>query len=752
MKEHLLKRFFSAQKKLKIFLILLCFSSISESIFAHGTVVWPASRIYKCYKNPSSGNCGPCGGNIYNWNSVLQPNTENGNHRKFVPDGKIASGGNGQFNFSCLDALSSRWATTKVNHGYINVKWLNSAPHKTQYYKVYITPLNWDPTKPLVWSELIEIGSIGKRPAEKYSTIKSRIPDSYAGKRAALVSVWQRDYTQSHEAFYAVSDIMVSHKKSPSSNPDGDTNGSTVDDNGDDDHGDHGDHGNKEYDCSKYSTWSNSKYYWTNSFVKLSGVLYQAKRGTRGNNPARSPQMWKKLGTCKGGDQTDNGDTDNGNNNKQYNCSRVSTWSSTKGYGAKSYVKLSGVLYQAIRWTRGQNPSRSSQFWKKLGTCTGDQTDNGDTDNDNNNKQYNCSRVSTWSSSKGYGAKSYVKLSGVLYQAIRWTRGQNPSRSSQFWKKLGTCTGDQTDNGNTDNDNNKEYNCSRVLTWSSTKYYRANNYVKLSGKLYQAQRATRGNSPANSPQIWKKLGTCTGDQTDNGNTDNDNNDKKYNCSRISVWSSTKDYGTNNYTKYLGVLYQAKTWTRGHNPSKSPQKWKKLGTCTGGQTDTGNNNNNNNNNKVYDCSRVPSWSSNSSYREKAYVKHSGVLYQAQYWNRSKNPVNYSGVNHRVWKKLGVCSSNSRKRSSTYEDFSILNNVPNPFVDNTELRYKVDTTKKLTLTIRTISNQIIQTVFSNRTKLPGVHKQLLDLKTIKTGVYLCVLEDENGVVKMIKISKK
>jgi predicted carbohydrate-binding protein with CBM5 and CBM33 domain len=190
--------------KLFGFIFLL---SAAQPVFSHGTVIYPASRIYTCYTNGGS-LCGACGSSIYDWMSVLQPHTNYGNHQAYVPDGKIASGGNAKF--SCLDALTTAWPATTVNHGYIDVRWRNTAPHQSEYYKVYITPLNWDPTKPLRWNELLEIGHVGKRPAEDYTTIRSFIPDSYAGKRAAIVSVWQRDFTHSHEAFYSVSDILVS--------------------------------------------------------------------------------------------------------------------------------------------------------------------------------------------------------------------------------------------------------------------------------------------------------------------------------------------------------------------------------------------------------------------------------------------------------------------------------------------------------------------------------------------------------------
>lgn len=195
---------------LQIIGMLIILLSNSQPVLSHGTVVYPASRIYNCYLNPSTPICEPCGTMIYDWMSVLQPHTNYGDHPAYVPDGQIASGGNGGGDFSCLDALSADWPATTVSTGAIDVKWENKAPHRTEYYKVYITPLTWDPTQPLRWGDLIEIGHVGKRPAEAFTTITSYIPDTYAGKRAALVSVWQRDYSHSHEAFYAVSDIYVS--------------------------------------------------------------------------------------------------------------------------------------------------------------------------------------------------------------------------------------------------------------------------------------------------------------------------------------------------------------------------------------------------------------------------------------------------------------------------------------------------------------------------------------------------------------
>ncbi|MCK8522954.1 lytic polysaccharide monooxygenase [Aquimarina sp. D1M17] len=336
-------------KRISFFLFLLFLMSLSQYVFSHGTVIWPPSRIYNCYTNPSTDVCQPCGNAIYNWMGVLQPDTNFGRHQDYVPDGQIASGGNGSgIDFSCLDALTTAWPATRVNHGYIDVKWENTAPHKTQYYKVYITPLNWDPTKPLLWNELLEIGHVGQSPAASFTTIRSFIPDSYVGKRAALVSVWQRDYNESHEAFYAVSDILVDGQGSCNT---GDTVGITF-----------------------TNTTNCDLQYFQNDIVQGSasagdtytteaivGSEWQAKdtSGTTIDNFTVICEQtnYTSTGNCTGGD---------------HGCNGIPTWSSSYIYVGGDTVTYNGVEYQAKWWTKGDNPEENSgqwDVWKNIGDC-----------------------------------------------------------------------------------------------------------------------------------------------------------------------------------------------------------------------------------------------------------------------------------------------------------------------------------------------------------------------------------------------
>ncbi len=341
-------------KTIKILGFLFLFG-FTQPVFSHGTVSYPPSRIYNCYTNPGTAVCNACGGAIYDWMSVLQPGTDNGNHPAFVPDGQIASGGNGGpgGRFSCLDALTTEWPTTTVNSGYIDVVWRNSAPHKTEYYIVYITPLNWDPTRPLRWDELIEIGRVGKRNAEPFTTIRSFIPATYEGRRAAIVSVWQRDFTQSHEAFYSVSDISVG-EGAPCS--DGDPVSVTFE---------------NETDCAL-------EYYEGNALQESvnAGGAYAANTTIGSQWEARQAagdRIDSFIVTCRQSTYVSSGSCDEG-------CD-LATWSASSTYISGDRVIYNDIAYEAKWWTRGDNPAQNSginDVWRNDGICAGGGCDTGD--------------------------------------------------------------------------------------------------------------------------------------------------------------------------------------------------------------------------------------------------------------------------------------------------------------------------------------------------------------------------------------
>jgi len=336
------------KKTLKFLGFFLFLLSIAQPVFSHGTVIYPPSRIYNCFNNPSTPICNPCGNAIYEWRGVLQP-AAFGNHPAVVPDGQIASGGNGSaVDFSCLDALSSDWPATTVNHGFIDVEWVNTAPHKTEYYKVYITQLTWDPTQPLRWNDLIEIGSVGQGPAASSTIIRSFIPDSYAGKRAALVSVWQRELGDSGEAFYSVSDIIVEGGGAGCTT--GDAISATFTNN---------------TDCTLAYYQNNSLQGSANSGDSYTTITTVGNQWETRNSAG--DQIGNFTITCNQTTYNSTGQCTGGTG-----CDGISAWSTNATYVIGNKVVYNEVEYEAKWWNTGKNPEQNSgqwEVWLNLGSC-----------------------------------------------------------------------------------------------------------------------------------------------------------------------------------------------------------------------------------------------------------------------------------------------------------------------------------------------------------------------------------------------
>ncbi len=177
---------------------------------AHGTVTSPKSRIYRCYEQVRARSLSPpCQefirmngeGPLYDWRSVLQGNANN-NHPRVVPNGQLASGGN-PGRFGGLDQRRSDWVAESVRPGPYTVTWTNTAPHRSAYYRVYITNANWNPSQPLTWNSLTLLADTGSRGAESTTRIQVNLPRR-TGKHV-IYSVWQR--SDSPEAFYSASDV-----------------------------------------------------------------------------------------------------------------------------------------------------------------------------------------------------------------------------------------------------------------------------------------------------------------------------------------------------------------------------------------------------------------------------------------------------------------------------------------------------------------------------------------------------------------
>src|SRR5690348_7327552 len=126
---------------------------------AHGAPTSPISRTAACAagggtatgkaacKAARAANGGPFG----TFDNLRVPNV-NGNDRKFVPDGKLCSGG--LADFKGLDLARDDFPATSVSAGKsLPIKYRATLPHEGSF-RIYLTKQGFDPKQRLTWEEL----------------------------------------------------------------------------------------------------------------------------------------------------------------------------------------------------------------------------------------------------------------------------------------------------------------------------------------------------------------------------------------------------------------------------------------------------------------------------------------------------------------------------------------------------------------------------------------------------------------------
>ncbi|HAT7073259.1 TPA: chitin-binding protein [Legionella pneumophila] len=191
---------------------------VSFSLFAHGSMEVPISRTYQCYKegpeSPKSAACKAAvqiGGTqpLYNWHEVNQA-AANDRHRELIADGQLCAGGRDFF--KGFNLARNDWTTTVVHpdsNGRFQFVYVATAPHKTKYFKFYVTKDGYDFNTPLKWSDLeispfCTITSVAL--ANGRYQMDCPLPANKTGKRIFYV-IWQRE--DSPEAFYSCSDVFI---------------------------------------------------------------------------------------------------------------------------------------------------------------------------------------------------------------------------------------------------------------------------------------------------------------------------------------------------------------------------------------------------------------------------------------------------------------------------------------------------------------------------------------------------------------
>lgn len=183
---------------------------------AHGSMEMPVSRIYNCYlEGPEAPKSAACmaavqaGGKqaLYDWNGVNQANADD-NHRAVVPDGKLCGGGKELF--KGLDLPRDDWRTTVLApgpDGRFEFVFLATAPHKTKYFKLYVTKDGYNPREPLEWSDLDDAPFCTMTSVQLENgryRMRCPLPQGKSG-RNLIYAIWQR--ADSQEAFYTCMDV-----------------------------------------------------------------------------------------------------------------------------------------------------------------------------------------------------------------------------------------------------------------------------------------------------------------------------------------------------------------------------------------------------------------------------------------------------------------------------------------------------------------------------------------------------------------
>ncbi|MEM7165742.1 MAG: lytic polysaccharide monooxygenase auxiliary activity family 9 protein [Planctomycetota bacterium] len=211
---------------------LLLALAATAPLSAHGTVVYPMSRVYRVYLANPDNPAFPLAAaavttdgtlSYYTWNELSRniPQAVTAglptafDYSPWVPDGQLASGGRTDPNspdyprtYAGLDQVSPNWPTTTVSAGStIQVDFLATAPHDPSVWDVWMTTPSWSPTSPLTWAHMAYLGrpTVTLNAGHYYFDVT--IPSNRSGHHVIWVA-WHRDDPVG-EVFFSTSDVMV---------------------------------------------------------------------------------------------------------------------------------------------------------------------------------------------------------------------------------------------------------------------------------------------------------------------------------------------------------------------------------------------------------------------------------------------------------------------------------------------------------------------------------------------------------------
>ena len=318
-------------------------------VSAHGYVSSPKSRAYFCTSAQGGGSSAACiaasaAGNA----SQYEPQSvgiggANDNHQNLIPDGKLCSanmGGNNGLNLARND-----WKATTVTAGPLAFVWTNTAPHKTTYFRYYITKEGFNPgAAPLKWSDLEQIHESAPAGQEATSTHIVNLPPRTG--RHIVYSIWQRDpLRDAPEGFYQCIDVVygtpnssssVASSSTPSSSSVESSVSSVVSSSA------------SNNTCAGLPTWNATTVYTQPQQVQHNNRRYSANYWTQGNDPALTSgqyNYWLDLGACSEGGTSSTSSVVASSSSSSVASSVVSSSSSVATGNCSSPAFVNGTSY-----------------------------------------------------------------------------------------------------------------------------------------------------------------------------------------------------------------------------------------------------------------------------------------------------------------------------------------------------------------------------------------------------------------------
>ncbi|WP_243705036.1 lytic polysaccharide monooxygenase [Micromonospora sp. KC723] len=170
---------------------------------AHGTIINPATRAYRCWQVWGSNHTNPAmqqqdpmcwrafqanPDTMWNWMSALRDGLR-GNFQGTTPNGQLCSNA-----LSRNDSLNQPgpWKTTNVGRNF-TIHLYDQASHGADYFRVYVSKNGFNPTtQRLGWGNLDFITQTGRYPPAKDITFNVST-SGYTGHHIVFV-IWQASH------------------------------------------------------------------------------------------------------------------------------------------------------------------------------------------------------------------------------------------------------------------------------------------------------------------------------------------------------------------------------------------------------------------------------------------------------------------------------------------------------------------------------------------------------------------------------